>query len=107
MPSTEVELLAAKIYRRGQFHHVVTKKRDSFREVTFFDHTRFSNFKNDAVYREGRIIDKRLRRARSGHERRVKSNMFPGLSRNLKLSPYSITLARMSRGRLRKVRRRF
>ena len=62
-PSLEIELLAAKIYRRGQFHHVVTKKHGSFREVTFFDHTRFSNFKNDAVYQEGRIIDKRLGRA--------------------------------------------
>lgn len=71
-PSTEVELLAAKIYRRGQFHHVVTKKRDSFREVTFFDHTRFSNFKNDAVYREGRIIDKRLRRASQKRTRKAR-----------------------------------
>jgi len=62
-PSTKVELLAAKVYRRGQFHHVVTKKDGSFREVTFFDQTRLSNFKNDAMYREGRITDKRLARA--------------------------------------------
>ncbi|MBM3235818.1 hypothetical protein FJZ31_05920 [Candidatus Poribacteria bacterium] len=58
-PSLEVELLAAKVYRRGQFHHVVTENG----EVTFFDQTRFSNFKNDAMYREGRTIDRRLGRA--------------------------------------------
>lgn len=60
-PSTEVELLAAKVYRRGQFRQVVTKKHGM--EVTIFDSTRFSNFKNDAVYREGRITDRRLGRA--------------------------------------------
>ncbi len=52
-PSLKMELLAAKIYR-------------------FFKHKRFSNFKNDAVYQEGRIIDKRLGRASRKRTRKAR-----------------------------------